>query len=228
MTGYADGVAAATERIGTWGDLPFFRGGFADVQARLSEQDGSLLPPSDEVFAALTAVHPEAVRVVILGQDPYPTKGHAHGLAFSVRRDVTPLPRSLGNIYRELEDDVGVTAAHGNLERWAAQGVLLLNTALTVAEGDAGSHAKIGWDSLTRQIVTRLAAQDKLVWILWGRHAQSYRRIVDAGAGKDTCIIESAHPSPLSARRGFFGSKPFSRTNDHLTSHGLAPIDWMP
>jgi uracil-DNA glycosylase len=194
----------------------------------LSEDGAAILPKPDAVFAALEGLGPDDVRVVILGQDPYPTAGHGHGLAFSVQEDVRPLPRSLSNIFKEMESDLSKTPSHGFLGHWAAQGVLLLNSALTVSEGDAESHSKIGWTTLTTQIVERLASRDGLVWILWGRHAQAFRPLIDAGPGGDALVIESAHPSPLSARRGFFGSKPFSRTNNHLKSHGLAPIDWMP
>lgn len=228
MTAYVDGLTRAAAELGEWHRLSFFSRELQRVLYRLSEETVSILPPAETVFAALTAVQPDDVRVIILGQDPYPTPGHAHGLSFSVARDIRPLPRSLGNIFKELADDLGISPTHGNLSGWADQGVLLLNTALTVRAGDAGSHAKIGWHDLTTEVLEALASKDALVWILWGKHAQSYRSIIDAGAGTGALVIESAHPSPLSARRGFFGSKPFSRTNIHLKNHGFAPIDWMP
>jgi uracil-DNA glycosylase len=165
----------------------------------------------------------ESVRVVIVGQDPYPTPGHAVGLAFSTNRDVRPLPRSLGNIYAELRDDVGIPPAeHGDLSRWADQGVLLLNTSLTVREGEAGSHRSWPWRDVTGAAIRALAERGgPLVAVLWGREAQWATPLL---SGID--LIESAHPSPLSARRGFFGSRPFSRVNGLLVAHGGNPIDW--
>ncbi len=227
MSEYADELAASVETLGAWRDLPFFQGdGFASVSAKLSAENEPILPESGNVFAALRAVQPRDVRVVILGQDPYPTTGHANGLAFSVQSDVTPLPRSLNNIYKELKEDIGGQPDSGDLMSWARQGALLLNSALTVREGDAGSHARLGWAGLIEDVIRLVASLDKIVWILWGKHAQSFRPLIDRGDGSDALIIESAHPSPLSARRGFFGSKPFSRANNHLKANGLAVIDW--
>ena len=165
----------------------------------------------------------EDVRVLVLGQDPYPTPGHAMGLAFSVRKDVAPLPRSLVNIFTELTADVGVPQpATGDLSPWAAQGVLLLNTSLSVQAGMAGSHRGLGWESVTALAVDALVARGgPLVAVLWGRDARSVR-----GALGSTPVVESPHPSPLSAHRGFFGSRPFSRVNEHLAELGAAPIDW--
>jgi len=125
-----------------------------------------------------------------------------------------------------MQDDIDSSPSTGDLTSWARQGVLLLNSCLTVRAGEAGSHAKIGWHALTTEVCAALAARDGIVWILWGKHAQSFKPIIECGAGRDRLIIESAHPSPLSARRGFFGSKPFSRTNTHLKSLGKQPIDW--
>jgi uracil-DNA glycosylase len=165
---------------------------------------------------------PGAVRVVILGQDPYPTPGHANGLAFSVTPE-TPLPRSLKNIYAEMQGDIGAAPANGDLSHWARQGVLLLNTSLSVLPGQAGVHAKWGWDRLARQAVARAQAERPLAFILWGAHAQKAL----AGLPRATdLVIETAHPSPLSARRGFFGSRPFSRVNDWLRARDDMPIDW--
>lgn len=164
------------------------------------------------------------VRVLILGQDPYPTPGHPIGLSFAVAPDVRPLPRSLVNIHRELESDLGIApAAHGDLRAWADQGVLLLNRVLTVAPGVAGSHRGRGWEAVTDVALAALAARDgPCVAVLWGRDAQRARPAL----GEMACL-ESAHPSPLSARRGFFGSRPFSRVNAMLEAQGAAPIDWQ-
>jgi uracil-DNA glycosylase len=203
-----------------WAELPFFRQDWPGIAARLGGRDW--LPGPAQVFAALALTPPAAARVVILGQDPYPTPGHANGLAFSVTPR-TPLPRSLRNIYAEMQADLGHAPPDGELTGWARQGVLLLNTALSVLPGQAGCHAKWGWDRLARQAISRAQAEGPLAFILWGTHAQK------AAAGMprpQDLIIESAHPSPLSARRGFFGSRPFSRVNDWLRARGEPPIDW--
>jgi uracil-DNA glycosylase len=179
-------------------------------------------PDRSDIFRAFR-VPMESVRVVIVGQDPYPTPGHAVGLAFSTSRDVRPLPRSLANIYAELRDDVGIPPAeHGDLSRWVDQGVLLLNTSLTVREGEAGSHRSWPWRDVTGAAIRALAERGgPLVAVLWGREAQWATPLL---SGID--LIESAHPSPLSARRGFFGSRPFSRVNGLLVAQGGNPIDW--
>jgi uracil-DNA glycosylase len=197
-----------------------------DAIASLLEDDGraghTVLPPPESVFRAF-AQPMDAVRVVIVGQDPYPTLGHAMGLSFSVDRTVTPLPRSLANIYQELHSDLGIDLAqHGDLSSWARQGVLLLNRVLTVRAGEAGSHRRIGWEAVTASALTALARRGgPLVAILWGADARS----ADVLLG-DVPVIASAHPSPLSAHRGFFGSRPFSRANELLTQQGSQPIDW--
>jgi uracil-DNA glycosylase len=184
-----------------------------------------LLPPPEQRFNALQSTPLDQVKVVILGQDPYPTPGHAHGLAFSVQPDVAPLPRSLLNINRELQDDLGINNSHtGCLQAWAAQGVLLLNTVLTVEAGKAGSHQKCGWETFTDTVIQAISAQTQpVVFILWGNHAQKKTALIDTTRH---CIIASAHPSPLSARRGFFGSKPFSRANAFLQANGRTPVNW--
>ena len=203
-----------------WADLAFFRDDWPGIAARLDGQDW--LPGPARVFAALDLTPPDAARVVILGQDPYPTPGHANGLAFSVTPE-TPLPRSLKNIYAEMQADLGAAPANGDLSHWARQGVLLLNTSLSVLPGQAGVHAKWGWDRLARQAVARAQAARPLAFILWGAHAQKAL----AGLPRTTdLVIETAHPSPLSARRGFFGSRPFSRVNDWLAAQGSHPINW--
>jgi uracil-DNA glycosylase len=166
---------------------------------------------------------PGDVRVLIVGQDPYPSPGHPVGLSFSVDRAVRPLPRSLRNIYRELRDDLGIPEAeHGDLSAWEHSGVMLLNRTLTVTPGLAGSHRGRGWEEVTELAVRALAArQQPLVGILWGADARSLAPLL-----ADVTVIESAHPSPLSASRGFFGSQPFSRANAALTVAGAEPVDW--
>ena len=181
-----------------------------------------IAPDSADIFRAFRSPL-DTVRVLILGQDPYPTPGHAVGLAFSTNRDVRPLPRSLTNIYTELRDDVGIPPAeHGDLSQWVDQGVLLLNTSLTVREGEVGSHRSWPWKDVTGAALRALAERGgPLVAVLWGREAQWAAPLL---SGIE--LIESAHPSPLSARRGFFGSRPFSRVNGLLATQGADPIDW--
>lgn len=187
-----------------------------------------IFPPESQWFAALELTPRDAVKVVILGQDPYHGEGQAHGLAFSVAHGVRP-PPSLGNIYKELASDLGVPRPdHGHLAGWARQGVLLLNTVLTVENGKAASHAGKGWEQVTDALVRDLAQSDKpLVFILWGNHARKKAKMIRAyQLNASHLVIESAHPSPLSARHGFFGSKPFSRANAFLESAGRTGIDW--
>ena len=203
-----------------WAHLPFFRDAWPAIRDRLAGQDW--LPEPGRIFAALEALPPEKVRVILLGQDPYPTPGHANGLAFSVTRQ-TPLPRSLTNIFKEMKDDLGTTPQHGDLSHWAAQGVLLLNTSLSVPPGQSGGHAKFGWQALPRQVVREAQRHGPLAFILWGRPAQA--AIGDLIRPQDFAIT-SPHPSPLSARKGFFGSHPFSRVNAWLAEHRGPPIDW--
>jgi uracil-DNA glycosylase len=185
-----------------------------------------ILPSSTNWFAAFNSTPFSDVKVVILGQDPYPTVGHAHGLCFSVQPEVKPLPKSLLNINKELFDDCGIDNAHtGYLMPWAQQGVLLLNAVLTVEAGCANSHQGKGWEDFTDAAITALNAHhDHLVFVLWGSYAQKKGEMIDRN--KHT-IISSVHPSPLSAYRGFFGSKPFSRINEDLLAHGKSPIDWQ-
>lgn len=209
-------------RLGAWRCLPFFDAVLPGIEAHLAAETRTVLPPPGQVFAALEMTQPQDVRAVILGQDPYPTPGHAHGLAFSVAPDVTPLPRSLSNIFKELGEDIGRTPPTGDLTAWARQGVLLLNTALTVPAGEANGHSRLGWAELTRQVLAHLSASPR-AFVLWGRHAQTQRTAI---TGSDHLMIETAHPSPLSASRGFFGSKPFSRINRWLENRGHGAIDW--
>ena len=180
------------------------------------------LPDGDRVFAAFRRPLAD-VRVLVVGQDPYPTPGHPIGLSFAVERDVRPLPASLRNIYTELASDLGVVPPeHGDLTAWSERGVMLLNRSLTVRPGAPASHAGKGWEEVTTRAIAALAERGgPLVAVLWGRHAQSLRPVL----GPVPCV-ESPHPSPLSAYRGFFGSRPFTRVNELLGAQGAAPIDW--
>ena len=184
-----------------------------------------IFPPADDIFNAfhLTPLH--AVKVVILGQDPYHNDGQAHGLCFSVKPDVD-IPPSLVNIYQELHDDLGCYVPNnGYLTKWASQGVLMLNTVLTVRAHQANSHRGMGWEEFTDAAIRILDEQDRpMVFILWGSPAQKKEKMLH---NPKHLILKAPHPSPLSAYRGFFGSKPFSRTNDFLKENGLEPIDWQ-
>ncbi|MFW2541645.1 uracil-DNA glycosylase [Primorskyibacter sp. 2E107] len=205
-----------------WADLPFFAARWPALRDAIKADPRQILPPERQRFAALDACPPDRTRVVILGQDPYPTPGHAHGLAFSVEPDVRPLPRSLTNIFKELQDDQGAIPPNGDLRFWASQGVLLLNTCLTVPAGEANAHAKLGWTHLTTDVLARLSDRPR-AFILWGKPAQGFDKHITRS---DHLILRSAHPSPLSARRGFFGSRPFSQVNDWLKARGDTPINW--
>ena len=181
------------------------------------------LPAGDRVLRAFT--YPLAgVRVLIVGQDPYPTPGHPIGLSFAVERDVRPVPRSLANIYKELHDDLGIAPApHGDLTPWAEHGVMLLNRVLTVQAGASGSHRGKGWEAVTEAAIRALVARGgPLVAILWGRDAANLKPLLGS-----TPTITSVHPSPLSAHNGFFGSRPFSRANELLVAQGAEPVDWQ-
>ena len=188
----------------------------------------TIYPPRGARLAALELTPPEAVRAVILGQDPYHGPGQAHGLSFSVQGEQR-LPPSLVNVFKELESDLGIPRpAHGDLTDWAKQGVLLLNNTLSVEDGKAGSHAGLGWEAITDAVVAAVAARgEPTAFILWGSHAQAKaRRIPALAEGGRHLLLESPHPSPLSAYRGFFGSRPFSRTNAFLAAHGRGTVDW--
>ena len=199
-------------------------GGFLVAEEQAGKQ---IYPPRGCRLKALELTPLDEVKVVILGQDPYHGPGQAMGLCFSVPEGVK-IPPSLVNIYKELEADLGVARAHhGDLSKWARQGVLLLNNTLTVEAAKAGSHAKRGWDAITDACVAAVAARDEpSVFILWGSHAQAKAMRIAGLREGPHCVIESPHPSPLSAHRGFFGSKPFSRTNAFLSDHGREAIDW--
>jgi uracil-DNA glycosylase len=203
-------------------ELPYW----TDLQTFVEAERAAhvVYPPPADVYAALHLTACADTRVMILGQDPYHGPGQAHGLCFSVRPGVR-VPPSLRNIHTELHDDLGLPIPdHGNLERWAESGVLLLNATLTVRAGEAGSHQKRGWETFTDQVIRVVNAKvDPVVFILWGNSARRKRELIDTSRHT---IIESAHPSPLSAHNGFLGSKPFSRANEALVAAGREPIDW--
>ena len=195
-------------------------------RALAAYERAAVYPPRAELFTAFALTPPEAVRAVILGQDPYHGEGQAHGLAFSVRAG-TPLPPSLKNIFRELHDDLSLPVpACGDLTRWAEQGVLLLNTVLTVERGRANSHAALGWQAFTDLVIASLAGLPQpIAFELWGAPAQKKEPLILPAAGP-RLILKAPHPSPLSAYRGFFGSRPFSGVNAFLVRHGQEPVDW--
>ena len=203
-------------------DKDYFRVLTDFVRSRYAQQ--TVFPPAGRIFAAFDACPFDKVKVVILGQDPYPGYGQANGLSFSVNPGVE-LPRSLRNIYKELEDDLGCPPPPtGDLSGWARQGVLLLNATLTVDAGAPASHQNRGWETFTDAAIRRLAEErENLVVILWGAYAQRKGEFIDRSRH---CVITSPHPSPLSASRGFFGSRPFSRANAYLAAHGIEPVDW--
>ena len=183
-----------------------------------------IFPKADEIFTALHLTAYEDVKAVIIGQDPYHGEGQAHGLCFSVGKDIA-IPPSLVNIYKELEDDLGIAPPnHGTLTKWAQEGVLLLNAILTVRAHKAASHHGIGWETFTDHIISLVNAREKpAVFILWGAFAGSKESLI---TNAQHLVLKAPHPSPLSAYRGFFGSKPFSKTNDFLKAKGIDPIDW--
>ena len=200
---------------------------FSALSRRVAEayETGVVYPPREDLFAAFRHTPPEAVRAVILGQDPYHGPGQAHGLSFSVRPGV-PLPKSLQNIYRELSEDLGVSPPEsGCLTGWAEQGVCLLNTALTVAAGKAGSHRGFGWERFTDAVIAATnTLPQPIAFLLWGNHAIAKASLIRSGAPR--LVLTAPHPSPLSAYRGFFGSRPFSKINTFLTENGQSPIRW--
>lgn len=203
-------------------DKPYWQTLMDFVAAERSQHQ--VFPPKDDVFAALHLTSYADTRVLILGQDPYHGPGQAHGLCFSVQRGVDT-PPSLVNIFKELESDLGhPPPSHGNLEHWAHQGVLLLNTVLTVQARNANSHRGQGWETFTDEVIRHVnAKEDPVVFVLWGSPAKKKKALIDTSRH---AIVESVHPSPLSAHRGFLGSKPFSQTNTTLLAAGREPIDW--
>ena len=202
---------------------PYYARLYKTVKEEYSTHE--VFPPADDIFNAFDFTPLSQVKVVILGQDPYHNNGQAHGLCFSVKKGVD-IPPSLVNIYKELHDDLGCTIPnHGCLTKWAEQGVLMLNTVLTVRAHQANSHKDIGWEEFTDAAIMALNSQDRpIVFILWGAPAQRKARML---TNPKHLILKAPHPSPLSAYRGFFGSKPFSQTNDYLRAHGVEPIDWQ-
>jgi len=210
--GWAEALAPAAAQVAALGEF---------LRSEVSAGRG-YLPAGRNVLRAFT--YPLAdVRVLLVGQDPYPTPGHSIGLAFAVENGVQPIPRSLQNIYRELHDDLGITVpSHGDLTGWAEQGVMLLNRVLTVQPGASGSHRGKGWEAVTELAIRALVERGgPLVAILWGRDAAALGPLLGG-----TPVVKSVHPSPLSARNGFFGSRPFSRANELLVKQGAPPVDW--
>lgn len=204
-------------------EQPYMR----DLKAFLKSEKGqgkTIFPANENIFKAFNSTPFDRVKVVILGQDPYHAPGQAHGLSFSVQPGV-PLPPSLLNIFKELRSDLGVPLpAHGCLQSWADQGVLLLNATLTVEQGSAGAHQNKGWERLTDKAIEALSQErEGVAFLLWGAYAQKKSALIDQ---QKHLILKSPHPSPLSARRGFFGSKHFSKVNQWLQEHGKSPIDW--
>lgn len=213
------------EAIGAEKAQPYFRQILAHVRAE-RESGQTVYPPAADVFNAFKYTEFADVKVVILGQDPYHNEGQAHGLAFSVREGVA-VPPSLVNIYKELADDIAGFSVppHGCLTHWAEQGVLLLNTVLTVRAHHAHSHADLGWETFTDRVVAQInAGRENVVFMLWGSHAQKKGAMIDRSRH---LVLSAPHPSPLSAYRGFFGCRHFSRANAYLAAHGITPIDWQ-
>mgnify|MGYP005985171073 CR=1 FL=1 len=203
---------------------PYYRELYTFVREEYSRT--VVYPPAEDIFNAFHFTPLSEVKVLLLGQDPYHNVNQAHGLSFSVLPEQKEIPPSLQNIYKELHDDLGCTIPnHGCLTKWAEQGVLMLNTVLTVRAHQANSHKDIGWEEFTDAAIMALNSQDRpIVFILWGAPAQRKARMLN---NPKHLILKAPHPSPLSAYRGFFGSKPFSQTNDYLRAHGIEPIDWQ-
>ncbi len=212
----------------TWTDIlapikqtPYFEKLWNDVKSEYAA--GKVFPPKKQIFRALELTPFDEVKVVIIGQDPYHNDGQANGLSFSVSEQVTA-PPSLKNIFTELKNDVGVERTQKELDDWAKQGVLMLNATLTVRAHTPNSHKDLGWERFTNFIISQISAQKKnVVFVLWGAFAQKKEELIDASKH---CIIKSAHPSPFSVHRGFYGSKPFSKINTYLTQQKLEPISW--
>ncbi|SNR40924.1 uracil-DNA glycosylase [Puniceibacterium sediminis] len=205
-----------------WAHLPFFQRDLPVIRGKLAEETRTVYPPAALVFRALDLSPPDKTRVVILGQDPYHTPGKADGLSFSIPQEFGGRLDSLGNIFKEIESDLGQSRTRTDLTDWAKQGVLLLNTALTVPEGKALGHAKVGWTHLTRDVLIALSDRPR-AFVFWGNNAQGFAKYV---TGADHLVLRTAHPSPLSAHRGFFGTRPFSQINAWLKARGDSPIHW--
>lgn len=204
---------------------PYFQALNLFLQTEFEVKGDAIFPAKENIFKAFNECSFEKVKVVIIGQDPYPTRGHANGLCFSVEDEIKPFPKSLLNIFKEMKSDLNIPIPlNGNLERWAKQGVLLLNSILTVREGEAGSHANQGWEFFTDEVISQLnEKKENIVYLLWGSKAH------EKGNGIDTSknlVLKSVHPSPLSSYRGFFGCKHFSKTNEYLKSKNSKEIEW--
>lgn len=212
------------EAVGSEFHKPYYKGLYEFVKDEYSRY--TIYPPSGDIFNALHLTPLSKVKAVILGQDPYHEPHQAHGLCFSVLPDQKKIPPSLQNIYKELHDDIGCYIPNnGYLKKWAEEGVLLLNTVLTVRSGAAASHQGHGWEQFTDAIISAVNAQDRpVVYMLWGRPAQSKAAMLN---NKGQLVLKAAHPSPLSAYNGFFGCRHFSKANDFLISKGIEPIDWQ-
>ena len=213
------------EVIGGEFDKPYFKSLIDFVSKEYELHPNSVFPKQEQLFRAFNECLFDEVKVVIIGQDPYPTRGHAHGLCFSVSDYVRPFPKSLNNIFKEIESDLDQPfPLIGSLEHWAKQGVLLLNSVLTVREGEAGSHSNKGWEQFTDAVIEQLNARKTgVVYLLWGSKAIEKAKCVDSTRN---CILTSVHPSPLSAYRGFFGCKHFSMTNQYLQLNGKQVVNW--
>ena len=211
------------QAVGNQFRQPYYKELYQFIKSEYSNY--RIYPNAEDIFNAFHFTPLRQVKVVILGQDPYHNEGQAHGLCFSVKPEVE-IPPSLVNIYKELQDDLGCYIPNnGYLEKWSKQGILLLNTVLTVRAHQANSHQGKGWENFTDAVIQAVNAQDRpIVFLLWGRPAQMKRGMLN---NPKHLILEAPHPSPLSAYRGFFGSKPFSKTNDFLTNNGMEPIDWQ-
>ena len=195
-----------------------------EVFLRAEYAQKTVFPPKSDIFKAFDMVPPKEIKVVIIGQDPYHGEGMAHGLCFSVPKEI-PIPKSLKNIYKEIQEDIGIVPPqHGNLESWAQQGVFLLNASLTVVSGKPLSHQNSGWLTFTDKVIQIISENfENVVFLLWGNFAKQKKALINT---QKHLILEAAHPSPLAARRGFFGCKHFSKANAYLTSKNLAPINW--
>jgi uracil-DNA glycosylase len=204
-------------------DKPYFQ--LLVAKVKNAYQTSDVWPKGNSIFKAFDACPFEQLKVVILGQDPYPTPGHAHGLCFSVPSTVKPIPKSLNNIFKEIKSDIGTEfPLDGNLERWAEQGILLLNTSLTVRAGEPNSHKDFGWEKFTDAVIRSISSNKTgVVFLLWGSHAIQKSALVDRNKH---FVLTSVHPSPLSAHRGFLGCKHFSKTNEILISQNKTPIRW--
>lgn len=207
-------------------DKPYFTSLVEFVRQEYLQMPGAIFPKGNQIFRAFDACTFDNLKVVILGQDPYPTRGHAHGLCFSCDAHVRPLPKSLQNIFKELQDDLGITPpSNGDLNHWAEQGVLLLNSILTVQEGKPQSHQNKGWEKFTDAVISKISDEKEgIVFLLWGGYAKNKGKNIDRSKH---LVLESGHPSPMSANQGlWFGNKHFSKANNYLLSQGKTAVDW--